>query len=391
MATKKNNINDKVAAFFKGFAEADEEINFRFSNEVIYDKLPVIHTGSLALDDALSSGGLPKGRVVQYYGPSGSGKTLLTMIAIKQAQEEDPKAMQVFIDAEQTYDENWALKLGLDPRRVLIVDGEQAANGRRCFTMLLGEPKEDAKTHVYKGKKTEGLLDKISNGDMNINLIVLDSLGQIIPPGEDVAVVGKMNMALLARFLSKEMKRLVLEVKKANIPFIVINHKKDNMDPYGVDHTFSGGNSYMHSLSANVYFDASRSKDKLILDDDGNKVGGVIMATIEKSKFGPWPRKCEFKVDFRVGIVNSEEEVYELAVKYGVIQKTSTVTHEYGDFKWTGRPKTVEAILENETLKEELIQKISEAREAERAKKKEEQEAAMAVVNDGDEEAVVEA
>jgi recombination protein RecA len=386
MATKKNNINDKVAAFFKGFAEADDEINFHFSNDVNYDKLPVISTGSLVLDDALSSGGFPKGRVIQLYGPSGSGKTLMAMLGIKQAQEENKDAMQVFIDAEQTYSEPWATQLGIDPRRVLIVDGEQAVNGRRCFTMLLGEPKEDAKTHVYKGKKTEGLMDKIANGEMNINMVVLDSLGQIIPPGEDVALVGKMNMALMARFLSKELKRLVLEVKNANIPFIIINHKKDNMDPYGADHTFSGGNTLMHTLSANVYFDASRAKDKQIFDNDDNKVGGVILATVEKSKFGPWPRKCEFTVDFRKGIINVEEEIYELAVKYNIIQKTSTVTHEYGDKKWTGKPKTIEALVKDEKMSAEIKAKIGEAREAERAAKKAEQEAAMGNTSTDEEE-----
>lgn len=375
--SKKKKTTDAVTAFFQGFAEADEEISFRFSNEVVYDKLPVINTGSLVLDDALSCGGVPKGRVVQYYGQSGSGKTLMAMIAILNAQKEDPTAMQLFIDAEQTYSEEWASKLGLDPRRVVVVDGEQAVNGRRCFTMLLGEPKEDAKTHVYKGKKKEGFLDKVTNGEMNFNMVVLDSLGQIIPPGEDVAAVGKMNMALMARFLSKELKRLVLEVKKANIPFIIINHKKDNMDPYGVDHTFSGGNTLMHTLSANVYFQGSRSKDKILFDEDENKVGGVIMATVEKSKFGPWPRKCEFMVDFRKGVINIEEEVYELAIKYDVIQKTSSITHEFGDDKWKGRSQTCEA-LKDEVLRNKILAKIEEARDLERETNKAKQEAAFA-------------
>jgi len=377
MATKKNNINDKVSAFFQGFAEIDGEINFHFSDAILYDKLPVIRTGSLALDDALSSGGLPKGRVIQYYGESGCGKTLLSMLAIKQAQKEDPKARQIFIDAEQTYSQDWAIQLGIDPRKVVIVDGEQAANGRRCFTMLLGEPKEDAKTHAYKGKKTEGLLDKIASGELNFNLIVLDSLGQLIPPGEDTAPVGKMNFGLMARFLTKELKRLVLEVNRADIPFIIINHKKDSMDPYGADHTFSGGNTLNHTLSCNVYFKMSKSKDKTLFDENEEKIGGVILATVEKSKFGPWPRKCEFTVDFRVGIVNIEEEIFELACKYNILKKPTEKTYEYGELKWTGKPKTLDAIKEDKKLADSLITDIDKARETERAKKKEEQAAVI--------------
>ena len=357
---------DKTLEFFKSFAENDEEVEVRISDEVIYDELPVISTGSLSLDDALSSGGIPKGRVVQFYGPAGSGKTLMTMVLIKQAQLEDPEAMQLFIDAEQTYDHTWGTALGIDPKRVVVIDGEQAINGRRCFTMLLGEPKEDKKTHAYNGKKVEGFLDKVAQKELNFNLAVLDSLGQLIPPGEDTAEVGKMNISLMARFLTKELKRLTLEVKKANIAFVIINHQKASMNSYGADHTFSGGNTLNHTLSANIYFKASTSKDKVILDEEENKVGGMILATVEKSKFGPWPRKCEFKVNFGIGIIDTEVEVYNLAIKYKVITKESSVTHSYKDYKWVGQSKVISAISEDESLKKEIIEEIIKARKLDR-------------------------
>jgi recombination protein RecA len=266
MASK--NITDKTLDFFKSFAEKDGDTEVKISNNVIYDDIPVISTGSLSLDDALSSGGIPKGRIVQFYGPSGSGKTLMTMLLIKEAQALDPDSKQLFIDAEQTYDYKWASTLGVDPSRVIVVDGDLAVNGRRCFTMLLGEAKEDKRTHAYAGKKVEGVLDKISNKELDFNLIILDSLGQMMAPGEDTSEVGKMNIALMPRFLSKELKRLTLEVKKANVAFVIINHKKDSLNAYGPDHTFSGGNTLNHTLSANIYFTGSTSKDKTIYDDD---------------------------------------------------------------------------------------------------------------------------
>ena len=94
---------DKLDAFFQGFAKADEKFSFHLAHETVGNKVPVISTGSLALDNALSSGGLPKGRLIQYYGPTGSGKTLLSMLAIKEAQLLEPKSRQMFIDAEQTF------------------------------------------------------------------------------------------------------------------------------------------------------------------------------------------------------------------------------------------------------------------------------------------------
>jgi recombination protein RecA len=364
----------KLDAFFKSYAESEEQLDYKMAHETIGEPVPVISTGSLALDDALSSGGLPKGRLIQYYGPSGSGKTLMAMIAMAEAQKQDPTSQQVFIDAEQTFDPSWAEILGVDTSRVILIEGDLAANGRKCFEMLLGVPKEDAKTHILKGKSKEGLLDLITNGELNINLIVLDSLGSIVPPGEDTSAVGKMNMALLARFLTTTFKKLSLELFKAKVPFIIINHKKDNMDMYGADHTYSGGNTYSHTLSANVYFEAVQRKDSMILDEKENKIGHPLRATIEKSKFGPWPRKCEFKVNFGIGVIDKHEEIAQLALDYNVVTKPTTVTHEYGDKKWVGMTKFCDAIKEDSKLAEELVLKISEAREAKLDQKRKEQQ-----------------
>ena len=199
---------------------------------------------------------------------------------------------------------------------------------------------------------------------MNFNMVVLDSIGAVIPPGEDVSAVGKMNMSLLARFLSTTMKKVSLEVKKANLPFIMINHKRDGFDPYGPDHTFSGGNTYGHFLSCNVYFQAVQRKDAQILDEKDQKIGHTMRAKIEKSKFGTTPRDCEFKVDFSKGVVDKHEEIAKLALDYNVVEKPTSVSHQYGDYKWVGFPKFCEALLENPALCQEISDKIEIARDS---------------------------
>jgi recombination protein RecA len=361
-------MSSKLDAFFKAYSDSEEQLDYRMAHETVGEKVPVISTGSVSLDDALSSGGLPLGRLIQYYGPPGSGKTLMAMIAMAEAQKADPTAQQMFIDAEQTFDPNWAESLGVDTSRVIHVDGDTAVNGRKCFEMLLGVPKEDLK-HILKGKSKEGFLDKIAAKEFNVNMIVLDSLGSIIPPGEDTSAIGKMNMSLLARFLTTTFRKLTLEVNKAQVPFIIINHKRDSFDIYKGDHTFSGGNTYSHTLSANVYFEAIQRKDARIVDEKENKIGHPLKATIEKSKFGPWPRSCEFKVNFGIGIIDSHEEIAQLALDYGVVTKPTTVSHEYGDKKWVGFPKFCEAVKSDPALANEFMVKVGEAREQKRQQK----------------------
>lgn len=355
--------DDALTSFFKTFAATEDQLNFRMAHEMVGEKVPTISTGSYLLNEALS-GGLAKGRLIQYYGPAGSGKTLMAMLAIKEAQKEDPTAKQCFIDAEGTFDPNWAETLGVDTSKIILIEGEMAVLGRNCFEMILGTPKEDKKTHHLVGKSKEGLIDQIVNKKININLIVLDSLGSIIPPGEDISAVGKMNMALLARFLTTTFKKLSLELNKAKVPFIIINHKKATLDAYGADHTFSGGNTYVHFLSANLYFETVNRSDAQILNEKDQKIGSTIRATVEKNKLGVWPRKCEFKVDFGIGIIDQHEEIAQLALDYNVVSKPTNVSHEYENQKWVGYGKYCDAIKNSPDLAKELLSKVEEAREA---------------------------
>ncbi len=375
MAAKKEKLENKVESFFSSFAQTDEKISFRFAHEALGEKPPIIHSGSYALDDSLSCGGYPKGRIIQLYGEPSSGKSLMAMLAIKEAQKESKKAMQLFIDAEQTASPDWMYQLGIDTSRVVVIDGDDAANGRKCFEMLLGTPKEDPKTHVLKGKSKEGFFDKVANGELNFNMCVLDSLGQIIPPGEDTASVGKLNMAKMATFLTTTFKKVSLELSRAQIPFIVINHKRDNLDPYGISHKSSGGNTYFHSLSANIYFESIGGKDGRIVDENDNRIGQTIQATIEKSKFGPFPRKCRFKVIFTQGIISGAEEIFDLACNYNVIGLPTSKSYEYGDKKWVGRANCISAIEADESLQKELLAKIEKARDSMWEKQKQLQDA----------------
>jgi recombination protein RecA len=59
----------------------------RMGGEGIKSDISVIPTGNLLIDQALGTGGFPRGRVVEIYGPESSGKTTLTLTVIAQAQK----------------------------------------------------------------------------------------------------------------------------------------------------------------------------------------------------------------------------------------------------------------------------------------------------------------
>src|SRR4051812_20785839 len=75
----------------------------------------LIATGFPALDGALG-GGVPRGRIVEFFGPSGSGKTTLALQCIAHMQSQHMNA--AFIDADQTFDAAYAAGLGVAIERL---------------------------------------------------------------------------------------------------------------------------------------------------------------------------------------------------------------------------------------------------------------------------------
>src|SRR5262245_32908206 len=87
----------------------------------------VVSTGSLGLDIALGTGGLPRGRIVEVYGPESSGKTTLALHVLAEAQRAG--GVCAFIDAEHALDVGYARKLGVKTEDLLMSQpdyGEQA-------------------------------------------------------------------------------------------------------------------------------------------------------------------------------------------------------------------------------------------------------------------------
>ena len=76
-------------------------------------RVPVISTGSIALDKALGIGGLPRGRIVEIFGPESSGKTTLALHVIANAH-------RVFLP-DRGHLHHRLLDLGLSHRTSVLV------------------------------------------------------------------------------------------------------------------------------------------------------------------------------------------------------------------------------------------------------------------------------
>ncbi|MDP4726892.1 MAG: DNA recombination/repair protein RecA, partial [Desulfobacterales bacterium] len=100
-----SNVTDKAKAVESAITQIERQFGkgsiMKLGDSPVV-KVPVIPTGSLALDIALGVGGLPRGRVVEIFGPESSGKTTLALHAVAEAQRQG--GIAAFIDAEHALD-----------------------------------------------------------------------------------------------------------------------------------------------------------------------------------------------------------------------------------------------------------------------------------------------
>jgi len=314
----------------------------------------VVSSGSYMLDDALGIWGLPSGRIIQFAGQESSGKTYMSLISIAEYQKANPDGWALFIDAEFTFDSSWAAKLGVDLDRLVVY---RENSGIKIFERILGQP---SKTNPDKKTKL-GILDMESENPSGLGIIVLDSLAAMQPPAEELSEVGKANMALMARFLPPEIRKLTPMLSKTGVIFIVINQVR--LSPgilYGNPETTPGGKTFKHHCSMMLNFSRIAAKDSVI-EENKERVGHHVRVRVDKNKLGPPYRTAEVAILYNSGITEHNIELRDLGAKYGIIERPNKKTWVLDGEKYNGKDAIAEALLDV-NLQKLLLERIKLAK-----------------------------
>lgn len=288
----------------------------------------VISTGSLTLDIALGTGGLPRGRVVEIYGPESSGKTTLAIHAIAEAQKAG--GIAAFIDAENAFDSNYAKKLGVDIENLLV---SQPDNGEQAL--------EIAENLIRSGA---------------IDIIVIDSVAALTPKSEIEGEMGDSKMGLQARLMSQALRKLTGTINKTGCCCIFINQLREKIGVmFGNPETTTGGNAL--KFYASVRLDIRRISQ---IKEGDSAVGNRTRVKVVKNKLAPPFRQAEFDIIFGLGI-SKVGEIIDLAVDHNIIKKSGS-WFSYGETKLgQGRDAVKQLLLDNPELSEEVENKIKDA------------------------------
>jgi recombination protein RecA len=285
------------------------------------ESVDVISTGSIALDNALGIGGLPKGRVIEIYGPESSGKTTLAMHAIAESQKTG--GIAAFIDAEHAFDRFYAQKLGVDVENLLV---SQPDNGEQALEI------------------TENL---IRSGA--IDVIVIDSVAALTPRSEIEGEMGDSKMGLQARLMSQALRKLTSTISKTATCCIFINQLREKIGiMFGSPETTTGGNAL--KFYASIRLDIRKVNQ---IKEAEDVIGNRVKVKVVKNKLAPPFRKAEFDIIYGEGI-SRIFEIIDLAVENNIIKKSGS-WFSYGETKLgQGRDAVKKLLMDNPELADEL-------------------------------------
>jgi len=307
--------------------------------------IPVIPSGSLALDLALGVGGFPRGSIVQLAGAEGSGKTLLSLHTIREAQKLGLGC--IFIDVERSFNTAWAEGFGVNPELLVVQTPE---SGKDLFEFLLGNKKGEPGV-----LKDEGCIGRIG-------VIVLDSLAMIIPPQEyEETDLTKQQVSPLARFLTAMLRKLVPAVDESQVCFIAINQLREKIGVLWGDPTTSpGGRAFKHACSVMVSLASLSGKDDIISDASKMRIGHRVRCSVIKNKSAPPYRQALFNITYRKGI-DLIGEIVEYGVLFDIIKRSGAMYDLEGiDERIRGRDNLIALLREKPELCNALEKAIRE-------------------------------
>jgi recombination protein RecA len=289
--------------------------------------IPVISTGSLALDLALGIGGVPRGRVVEIYGPEASGKTTLALHIGAEAQAAG--GVVAYIDAEHALDVGYARRLGVDVDSLLVSQpdtGEQALD----ITEIL----------VRSG---------------GIDALIIDSVAALVPRAELEGEMGDQHMGLQARLMSQALRKLTATIHKSMTCVIFINQIRMKIGVmFGSPETTTGGNA--------LKFYASQRLDirRLGAIKEGEQIiGNRTRVKVVKNKIAPPFREAEFDIIFGTGI-SKEGDVLDLGTSFDIVEKSGAWYSFKGERMGQGRENAKKFLAENLDIRNQLVELIKE-------------------------------
>ncbi len=300
-------------------------------------------TPSAGLNRALG-GGFPYGRQVLLWGSKSSAKSSVCLQTIALAQKEGK--LCAWIDAEMSYDEAWAMKLGVKTEELIY------SEARSINDMV------------------EAAVGLISAG---VDIIVIDSISSLLPAvyfEKDSDELKPLENTKQIGAESKDLKHAWLMINWANNKdnktlILAISQSRNSINAMYTQQVPTGGQTtqFMSSTIVKLFSSASdsqaikgkiKSGDKLI----EQKIGRKVRWEVTNSKTSAPGDSGEYDFYYRgpfIG-VDSIADLVDTAEANGLVHRTGAWYQLEDGTKLQGRDAFVERVKEDLDLQKKLLQ-----------------------------------
>lgn len=254
------------------------------------------------LDNITGLGGLPRGRIVEFWGDQDTGKSSAALQTIVAAQQAGLKCL--YVDIEFSLSTEYAAKLGVDMNKLMVLREATAE-----------EYIDAVETFVKDGK---------------FDVIVLDSIGDLSSRVSQEKQAGEKTVGVQASLMSTFSRHIAPYVALNKILFIGINHSRTEiMGVYAGKLYQMGGKKWSEKKKLSIRF---REKSGVAIKVAGETVGRVIKVTVSKNHVGNTTGK-----EMEAHLMNDQgfstaADILDQAIEAGVITKQGN-THFLGETK----------------------------------------------------------
>ena len=339
----------------------------------------------------MTYGGIPVGKVTEFYGGDGGGKTTSALDICANAQklylseweeelrgieedinkcgnskadqkkkkkledelnevkEEGPRAV-VYVDLEHTLDIEWAKKLNVDTDKLILVSPENQS-AEEIFDIML---------------------ELIDSG--SVGLMVLDSIPCLVPQQVVDESFEKKSYGGVAGALTQFANRLPPHITDNEVAFIGINQVREDLSNAYSTVVTPGGKAWKHLCSLRIRYKKGR-----LLDIKGNEVpngtenpaGNLVQMEISKTKVCRPDRRLGYYTLNYIDGIDLAADVLTMALKYKFIIQSGAwynfmdpQTGEIKQFadgteiKFQGKSKVLDFMREESCVIDELLERL---------------------------------
>lgn len=326
------------------------ELNKKFKAQIINVGTDIIEVSKIPFSSPTANymtyGGIPVGKITEFYGGEGGGKTTSALDIVKNAQikfnqvyedkldaiekqieelsvkeskeakakisklqsemdaitEQGPKLV-VYVDAEQTLDTEWAKLLGVQTEQMILVRPE-AQTAEQVFQIII---------------------ELVDTG--NVGLVVLDSIPMLVSQNIFEETMEKKSYGGISQALTVFCSKITPILTKHQCAFIGINQVREDLASMYNTESTPGGRGWKHACTLRLKFkkgsfiDANNNE---LTRSAENPAGNKVAIEIIKSKCCKSDRRLGYyTLNYSEGI-NILIDSITIGQQYGIVAKAGS-------------------------------------------------------------------